>query len=72
MRRICGAGDQRGYRGFASFVLAASIAAVLDFAPVFGPLLAPFKFKATVLADPGREPIFDLGYARHWAIVSQS
>ena len=72
MRQICGAGDQRGYRGSASFILAAPIAAVLHFAPVFGPLLAPFEFKATALAALRRKPIFDLGYARHRTIVGES
>ena len=63
MRRSCGGGDQRGYRECVSFVLTASIAAVLDLCPVLGPLLAPFKGQVAALAGLGWEPIFDLGYA---------
>ena len=63
MRRSCGGGDQRGYRGCVSFVLTASLAAVLHLSPVFGPFLAPFKGEIAALAALGLEPIFDLGYA---------
>ena len=63
MRRSCDGGDQRGYRGCASFVFTASIAAVLDFIPVLGPFLAPFKGQIAALAGLRGEPIFDLGYA---------
>ena len=63
MRRSRGAGGQRGYRGSASFVLTAPVAAVLNFIPVLGPFLAPFKFQAAALAGLRWEPIFDLCYA---------
>jgi len=64
-RRSCGAGDQRGCRGCASFVLSASITAVLHFIPVFGPLLAPFKGEAASLAGFRFKTILNLCYASH-------
>ena len=63
MRRSCDVDDRKGYRGSASFVLTAPVAAVLNFSPVLGPFLAPFKFQAAAQAGLRWEPIFDLYYA---------
>jgi hypothetical protein len=72
VRRSCDADGQRGYKECASFVLAASIAAVLNLGPVLGPLLAPFKGQAAAHTGFRFKTILNFGYAGHGAIVGES
>ncbi len=71
MRHSCGAGDQRGYKRYASFIAPATITAVLHFVPVLGPLLAPLKGQMTALAGFRFKTILGFSYAGHGLIVGE-
>jgi len=60
-----GAGDQRGYRLFASFATT-FFAAVLNTLPIFCPFFAPLKGQIAGSTDFWRKAIFYLSYPRRF------